>query len=164
MRASHGLLLCVCALSGTQAFAPANATAAGGQIGTTTVYPGAATNPAGLAQAYRFTAAPTGAVDRLNFYLDSTNTARRVEIGLYTDPSTSVGALLGSCVMIRPRRNAWNSCTIGARTIAEGTDYWLAFVHPAGSRGTLKYREAFETGVPNTYPSFSWSLSSLPAL
>ena len=49
--AAAAALLCLSSAAAAQA--------AGGQVGNTTVYPGATTNMVGIAQAYRFTAVTT---------------------------------------------------------------------------------------------------------
>jgi hypothetical protein len=132
-------------------------------VGTMDVYSGSASNPPGLAQAFRFTASASSDVDQLNVYLDGSNTARSVEIGLYSNTSSGAGRRRGRCVVTSPTPNAWNSCTFSAYTVVKGGQYWLALLHPAGSRGTLKYREAFLSAAPASYASRNTALASLPS-
>ena len=68
------------------------ATAGAATVGTTTVHSGGASTAKGGAKAYRFTAASSGQVDRLNVYLDDANTASEVEVGLYSGSLTRAQA------------------------------------------------------------------------
>ena len=117
----------------------------------------------GDAKAYRFTAASTGQVDRLNVYLDGASTASRVEVGLYSGSDSSAGARgRGWCVIDSPQANAWNRCTFTAVSVTAGAYYWLALLHPLGASGRLQYREGQVAGAPESYLSKDRSLQSLP--
>jgi hypothetical protein len=132
------------------------------QVGSATVGTGTDSNPAGLAQGYRVPASGTGQVDRLNVYLDGSNTASTVELGIYASQSpTTAGARLGRCVITGAQANAWNRCAIGAVNVAQGTTYWLAILRPSGTSGTIRYRNTTGTGNP-TFGSSSGSLAQLP--
>jgi mannan endo-1,4-beta-mannosidase len=159
MRWPTAVFITVLALA--QAALTSTAVAAGGQVGTKIVYPDPATSAAGSAQAFPSTSTASGEVDRLNLYLDGSNTAGRVEIGLYSGTSSRAGRLRGRCVVTSPTPDAWNRCTFPAYTIRESGRYWLALLHPAGYSGTLKYREGFVSGA-STFTSRSSGLSSLP--
>jgi hypothetical protein len=161
MRWSTAVLMAVLALA--QTALTRTAMAAGGQVGTTTIYPGTASSSPGVALAFRFTASATGDVDRLNLYIDGSNTASRVEIGLYSGTSSGGARRRGRCVVRSPTPNAWNRCTLPAYGVTGGSRYWLAFLHPADSRGTLKYRKAYVADAPAAYTSQSSTLTSLPS-
>jgi hypothetical protein len=139
------------------------ATAGAATVGTATVFAGSATNDAGWAQAYAFTAAESGRVDRLNVYLDGSSTASAIELGLYGAADHGATSLLGGCVVDTPQTDAWGSCSMDAVTLTADETYWLAMLHPAGSGGKLEYREAIVEGAPQTYISRSSGLTSLPA-
>ena len=139
------------------------ATAGAATVGTTTVHSGGASTAKGDAKAYRFTAASSGPVDRLNVYLDDANTASEVEVGLYSGADSSAGTRRGRCVISSPQANAWNRCTFTAYSISAGAYYWLALLHPSGASGNLKYREGQVSGAPASYLSEYRSLPSLPA-
>src|SRR4051794_7870322 len=117
------------------------AAAGAATVGTTTVHPPVATNGAGVAQVYGFTAPSSGQVDRLNVYLDETNTASRVEVGLYSGSSSGAGTQRARCVIEAPTAGAWNRCSISSSAVTSGAYYWLALLQPAGSTGSLQYRE-----------------------
>jgi hypothetical protein len=153
-------LLVVLAVAG--ALGP-SATAGATTVGETAVFSGPASNPLGTAQGYVFTPDDSGTVDRLSFYLDGSNTASGVELGLYSGTTDSATERLGRCVIASPQADAWNSCTITAATVTTGATYWLAYLQPAGSTGTLEYREGVVQGVPTTYASQDHDAASLPA-
>jgi hypothetical protein len=141
--------------------APAAASAA--TVGATAVYSPATSNTAGSGQAYRFTASAKGQVDRLNVYLDSSNTAAKVEVGLYSGSTSSAGTRRARCVISSPRAGAWNRCSVTAFTVTAGASYWLAVLQPAKTTGRLRYREGKVSGGPATYLSKSKTLTALPS-
>jgi hypothetical protein len=56
-------------------------------VGSSQIQPNVDSNPAGTAEAFRYTAASTGSAGKLSVYLDTTSTATKVIIGLYTNTS-----------------------------------------------------------------------------
>jgi hypothetical protein len=127
------------------------------------VFSRAVSNPIGTAQAYPFTADDGGTVDRLSLYLDGANAASRLELGLYSGTTSNATSRLGSCAIATPQTDAWNSCTIPAATVTAGATYWLAYLEPTGSSGTLQYREGIVPGAATTYMSEDHGLASLPS-
>jgi hypothetical protein len=117
------------------------------------------TNVPGRAQDYRLTASETGSVNRLNVYLDRTNTADRVELGVYSGARRTLpGPRRRRCVITNPRPG-WNSCTVAAVRVLHGRTYWLAILHPFGGRGTIRFRD--RSGRSRTFGSASARLSRL---
>lgn len=135
-------------------------------IGTNTVGTGIDGNTPGKAQDYRATASATSAVDRLNIYLDGSNTAATVELGLYTSNSggSSATARLGRCVItgIPTNTPGWQACTITSVNIVSGTRYWVAVLHPSGASGNLQYRNKSPSTGGSTFTSSNLTLPSLP--
>src|SRR4051794_15737485 len=127
------------------------ATAGAATVGTTSVYTPGTGNSAAVAQAYRFTAQSSGQVDGLNVYLDGSNTAGKVELGVYNGSASSAGALGARCGISSPRANAWNRCSVAAYSVTAGSYYWLALLQPAATPGGLAYREGQVAGGPATY-------------
>src|SRR3954471_4963086 len=80
-------------------------------LGATHVYSPRAHKAKGAAVAYRFRARLTSTVDRLRFFLDSTSTARKVQVGLYSGSASSARRRRARCMISTPRRNAWNQCS-----------------------------------------------------
>src|SRR4051794_39513843 len=74
----------------------------------------------GVAQAYRVLARSTMVVDRLNLFVDSRSTARKVQLGLYSGSAPSARERRARCMIFRPRRNAWNQCSFKPRTVTAG--------------------------------------------
>ena len=68
-------------------------------------------------------------------------------------PLYCAGARLGACVIAEATPNAWNRCPIPASPITQGVIYWLVFMNPRDSSGTLKYRETYLASAPASYPS-----------
>jgi hypothetical protein len=133
--------------------APASAHAA---IGPTSPGSSIDYNVPGRAQTYRNSSTATGQVNRLSVYLDATTTAWKVEVGLYANG----GARLGRCTITAPVAG-WNRCAMTTVTVTKGTNYWTAVLQPAGTTGTIRYRNTNGTG--QTYGSSSSSLSALPS-
>ena len=130
---------------------------AGATIGPTT--PGSAvdSNAPGTAQDWRSAATASESVNRLGIYLDSTSTASKIELGLYSN----AGSLLGRCAISAPAAGTWNRCAISAVAVTKGTNYWTSVLQPTGTTGKVYYRNAFGSG--SSYGSASTTLSALPA-
>jgi alpha-tubulin suppressor-like RCC1 family protein len=97
-------------------------------------------NPAGTAEAFRYTATSDGCVTKLSAYLDSTNTARTVQVGLYGDAAGTPGTLLTSGTLTAPVNGAWNNVAVPPAIISAGTNYWLVLLAPKQA-GTIKFRD-----------------------
>jgi hypothetical protein len=114
-------------------------------------------NPAGTAQAYKFTAGASGTSQTISFYVDSSNTATAGVLGIYSNNAGNPGTLKGK-VSFTPQAG-WNTVTLSGVSITSGTVYWLAEL---GTSGTLAYRD--ETGSSGgSEISGSSSLTTLPA-
>jgi FG-GAP repeat len=132
-------------------------------VGSQQVQPNVDSNPAGTAEAFRYTAVGTGSVGQLSVYLDSTSAATKVLVGLYTNTSAGdPGVLLTSGAITNPKAGAWNTIPVPATQICAGTDYWLAVLAPHKA-GTIKVRDLPDgTGGP-TQTSAQRSLMSMPS-
>lgn len=119
-------------------------------------------NAAGLAEAFRTTAAATGTVSLLTVYVDATSTATAIVAGLYSDNGGHPGTLLGQGTLQAPVGGGWNSIAIGAASVTSGAAYWIAVAAPAGA-GTLRFRDACCGGGSPAETSAQTALSTLPA-
>jgi hypothetical protein len=130
--------------------------------GSGQIQPNADSNPAGTAEAFRYTATGAGTAGKLGLYLDSASAATKVVVGLYTNSSAGdPGVLLTSGTITNPKAGAWNTVTVPATGVTSGTGYWLAVLAPAKA-GTIKFRDLPDgTGGP-TQTSAQKSLMSLP--
>ncbi|HEY2631541.1 MAG TPA: hypothetical protein VGI26_04100 [Solirubrobacteraceae bacterium] len=92
---------------------------------------------AGRSEAVRFRAVSSGATGLAQILIDSSNTARSVLVGVYSDANGHPGSLLSSGVIAAPIAGAWNSVAITPMAITPNAYYWLAIL---GEGGTLHYR------------------------
>jgi hypothetical protein len=131
-------------------------------VGSQQIQPNADSNPAGTAEAFRYTALGTGTASQLSVYVDGTNTATKVIVGLYTNTRAGKpGRLLTSGTIAKPIARAWNTVTVPAARVSAGSDYWLAVLAPRRA-GTIQFRDLPDgTGGPNQ-TSRQKSLRSLP--
>lgn len=155
-RAKHFIVLLVALLA--LAFAvPAGAST----IGPTTQGASTDNNLAGRSQNYALVlSGPSGSINRLNTWLDSTNSASQVKLGLYSGTSSSAGARIATCTVTLPV-SGLNSCTVPTTQVTNGAYYWTAILQPTGTSGSLVYRDTINTNA--SYGSSSTTLASLPA-
>jgi hypothetical protein len=118
-------------------------------------------NPDGTAEAFHFVAARSDTATRLQVYVDGSNRAQRIVVGLYdSTDSQHPGQLLASGVLTSPAGDAWNGTDISPVTLAGGTSYWLAVLGPAGD-GQISLRDVNEGGAKSE-TSRQTNLSQLP--
>ena len=109
-------------------------------VGDTTVEPAVDYNPAGVAEAFPFTATAGGTVSQINVYVDAGASATRVAVGMYADAAGHPGAMLTQGIIGSVTNAGWNTATVPSVSVASGTQYWLALLAPLGA-GVLKYRD-----------------------
>jgi hypothetical protein len=126
-------------------------------VGSQTVQPFSDYVAGGTAAAFEEMATTTGTADTLSFYVDSTNAATIITVGLYNDKNGNPNNLLASGVLYSPLNGAWNSVSIPPTTIASGALYWLALL---GSGGTPTWRDSSNCSVVQT--SGVGTLTNLP--
>jgi hypothetical protein len=117
----------------------------------------------GAAKAFAVVATATGVAAKIGLYIDDTNQAKQVLVGLYADAAGQPGALLAqttfNCGVTC--RGQWHELTLGAApAIAIYKRYWIALL-PVPTGGPLAYR-ASTTGAP-VVSSASAHLTALPA-
>ena len=113
----------------------------------------------GQAEAFPMVASTSGTVTSASFYLDATNAARNVRVGLYSDGGGHPGTLLTSSSVSYPRAGTWSTVSTSSTSIAAGTTYWLALL-------STRYHLALRVGSSGTCSSqlsAQTSLSSLPS-
>jgi hypothetical protein len=130
-------------------------------VGNQTVQTNRDNNPSGMAEAFQYTATASGTASQLNVYLDSTNAATSVVVGLYTNASNAPASLLAQATLTNPVNGGWNSVAIPPTTITAGTSYWIAVLGPAGG-GTIQFRDRASGGGRAQVSSQS-NLTTLPA-
>src|SRR5260370_1402988 len=94
-------------------------------VGDASIESGHDSNPPGMAEAFRYTAAQTGGAKSLSVYFDSSNSAKNVVLGLYTHNSTtnSPSTLLAQATIDNPVAGAWNSVAISQIPLNAKTFY-----------------------------------------
>ena len=130
-------------------------------VGSQQVQSYADSNPAGMAQAFSYTAAASGATSDIELYVNSGTTATKVFVGVYSNSSGMPGSLLASGSIASPKAGAWNDVSVGQATITQGTAYWIALL-PTG--GQLNYFDsAGGASATASYVESNEGLSSLPS-
>ena len=92
---------------------------------------------AGHAQAFSFRVDRAGVAGAVHVYLDASNSARVLLVGLYGSGHGHPGALLTRGVARALHAGAWNEVPLSPTRLQPSTRYWLAVL---GGHGTLRYR------------------------
>ena len=127
-------------------------------MGRQTAATTAATETAGAAEAFQYTATASGASNDIELYVNKGTTATSVQVGLYSDATGEPGSLLASGTLTKPQATGWNDVTVQGVSLSKGQNYWIAIL-PLG--GALGY---FDTagGTAPAYAESNQNLSSLP--
>jgi len=97
-------------------------------------------NALGVAEAFQTTASAGGTLSSVLVYLDTTSSATRVYLGLYSDNAGHPGTLLSQGSSTSLTKGAWNTIPTTGATIAAGTKYWIAIL--GTTSGTPVFRDA----------------------
>jgi hypothetical protein len=117
-------------------------------------------NPSGIAEAFQFAAIASGNVSRVSIYLDASNAATQVVVGLYTNGTSGHPfSLLTQATISSPVSGAWNTTVVPTTTLTSGTKYWIAVLGPSG-KGTIQFRDVASGTVCET--SSQLTLIGLP--
>ena len=103
-------------------------------------------------------AVATGQVSSLSVYLDSSNRASTVRVGVYASSNGHPQALLSSGVIANAVAGQWNSVAMPPLQLTSGTTYWLALL---GVDGAVSFRD--RTGNCQSEVGRLTNLTSLPA-
>jgi hypothetical protein len=112
----------------------------------------------GTANAFQLTAT-AGTLNTLALYLDRTNTATTVVLGVYSDNGGAPGTLLTQGTITAPTNGAWNRVTVPPITLVAGGSYWLVVLAPQ-SGGTVQFWDKGSGGA--AIVSYQTTLTSLP--
>jgi hypothetical protein len=120
----------------------------------------AALDPSGLgqAEATQYTASASGSVSTISIFIDGSNAATSIALGIYGDASGVPGTLLAQGSRTGVIANSWNSVSIVPIDITAGTPYWIARLAVAG--GSVVTRGNNAAGNPDRVDTRT--LSSLP--
>ena len=126
-------------------------------LGNTRIESSLDQNPSGMAEAFPVQAVATGQVNSLSLYLDRSNSAPTVWVGVYTNDNGHPKLLVSQGVISNPLAGQWNAVTIPPVQVNRGATYWLALL---GVNGLVKFRDS--TGWCQSESSLQTNLSSLP--
>jgi hypothetical protein len=123
------------------------------------------TNSSGMAEAFPVRANSSGPVNSLSVFLDSSNTAGRVWVGVYTNYYGHPNRLLSQAVIPQPVPGQWNSVQIPTVQVRQSRRYWIALL---GLNGQIEFRDTTsnwcysETSQQTTLTSLptGWSTNS----
>ncbi len=130
--AGHGYGL---AVAGPPAPAPSSPV-----LGSAEVQPAVDSNPSGTAESFQYVASKDATADTFHLYLDETNEAKSVVVGVYSDDAGRPGALLGSGRSWTLVNGAWNAIPVSTLTLEAGKPYWLALLGPKYG-GVIRFRD-----------------------
>jgi hypothetical protein len=116
-------------------------------------------SPSGTAKAFPVRAAATGQVRSLSVYLDSSNRAPTVWVGLYTSSNDHPRALMAKGVISNPAAGQWNAIAFAPVQVTKGTTYWLSLL---GVNGIVGFHDSY--GRCRSEVGRQRNLSALPAI
>ena len=152
-------LMFLCVTCG--AWGASSAAASSFLVGSQQVQSAADSNPAGMAQAFSYTATASGTTSDIDLYVNTGTTATKVLVGLYSGSSGKPGSLLASGSITSPKAGAWNDAPVGQTTITQGTAYWIALLPTDGQLNYLD--DAGQSGAAASYVEANSGLTALPA-
>jgi hypothetical protein len=115
---------------------------------------------AGLAEAFKTSAASSGSVVQLRVYVD-TGSVGPINVGLYANSATNhPEALLTSGTIATPVTGQFNLVNVPAASVTAGQTYWIAIL---GTGGTIRFRDRGAVGAGNAENSSQSNLTGLPA-
>ena len=117
------------------------------------------TNPNGMAEAFPVRANSSGQVNYLSVFLDSSNTAQTVWVGIYTSYYGHPNKLLSQAVIPHPLPGQWNSVQIPTVQVKQWRRYWVALL---GLNGQIEFRDNTSDECYSV-TSLQTALTSLPA-
>lgn len=127
-------------------------------LGNTNVESSVDKNPSRTAKAFPVRAAATGQVNSVSVYLDTSNQAPTVWVGMYANRNGHPQVLLTQGMISNPSAGQWNSGTFPPVQVTRGTTYWLALL---GVNGVVGLRDRH--GRCRSEVGRQANLSSLPA-
>ena len=128
-------------------------------LGSTQIQNLVDTNSSGSAEAFPVWASSSGQVNSISLFLDSSNTAATISVGLYTSHNGHPRSLLGQAVILQPTSGQWNSVQIPAVQVNQGRRYWLTVL---GLNGRVEFRDRNNSSCYSE-TSHQTNLNSMPA-
>ncbi len=110
------------------------------------------------AEAFLVTATSTAQINSLSLFLDGSNRAATVWVGLYSNYYGHPNTLLSQVMISQPLSGKWNLVTIPSVGVTLGRRYWVALL---GLNGQIAFRD--NTGSCYSETSQQIGLTSLPS-
>jgi len=127
-------------------------------IGIAFIAPTLDNDSPGQAEAFQETATFAGTVTEMSVYLDSSNSATTVFVGLYSNANGHPKTLLGSGTTVSPVAGQWNTISISPPVaVTAGTAYHIALL---GTGGVIGFHDTANGTHSET--SSQTNLTSLP--
>ena len=109
-------------------------------LGSAEIQPLVDDNPPGTAESFQYTAGASAAVSTFHVYLDASNEAKTVIVGVYADRDGEPGALLSTGRSSTVSSGEWNAIPVQPLNLEAGGKYWLALLGPRGD-GVIRFRD-----------------------
>jgi hypothetical protein len=126
-------------------------------LGTRRVEASLDTDTTQMAEAFPVTATSSAQINSLSLFLDGSNSAATVWVGLYSNFYGHPNTLLRQAAIMRPVSGRWNSVNIPSVRVKLGRRYWVALL---GLNGQIAFRDT--TGDCSSETSQQTALMSLP--
>src|SRR6202165_1454099 len=119
-------------------------------LGTPQVQPSLDTDNTQMAEAFPVRATSSAQIDSLSLFIDRSNRAATVFVGLYSSFAGHPHTLLSQAALMRPVSSRWNSVNIPSVRVKRGRRYWVALL---GLNGQIAFRD--NTSRDNTGECYS---------
>jgi hypothetical protein len=124
--------------AGRSLSAASSATAASVTLaGNSAIESGVDTNPSGSPEAFPVGSLTTGTASSISVYVDASNTATTMVVGLYSTANGQPASLMAQGSISGPQAGAWNAVSVPSTPLSAGI-YWIAVL---GRHGTLAFRD-----------------------
>jgi hypothetical protein len=131
---------------------------------------------AGTAEVFLTKARYAGQMTRAHLYVDASNTAGKIVVGIYSDKNGAPEALQREATISNVRAGSWNYVDFSSLPVTAGKRYWIAVLGPKGT-GTIRFRDQGSgggtsqtsalhtlTALPTTWiPGTNWTSAPLSA-
>jgi hypothetical protein len=129
-------------------------------IGNSSIETSVDSNAVGTAEAFQVTANASDSVSSIQLYLDATSASTNMTVGLYANASGHPGTLLTQGSSTALTNGAWNSISVPAVSVIQGTSYWIAIL--GTQSGVPRFRDR-NPGSCSSETSSQTTLTALPA-
>jgi hypothetical protein len=129
-------------------------------LGTTALEYGLDSNGAGTAEAFPVFATFSGQVNSLSLFVDTSNNASTIQVGVYASYYGHPSALMTRAAIQAPAPGRWNSVAVPPVQVSKGKQYWIALL---GLSGYVKFRDVGGYRYCYSETSKQANLTSLPS-